>query len=149
MMKQEFVALYGKIILEKERLYFRFMYLPFHKTAFARIALELLYVLAFSLSFFMDEGPKRNMRLVMWGFLLLTRLPNLYDVFFKKSFSNRIHLNRIKSVSISDDHHGLQTYVTLRLVNGRYKKIAFRKLENQHEAFVETVSNYITQFQLA
>ncbi|HVK96647.1 MAG TPA: hypothetical protein VM368_02465 [Flavisolibacter sp.] len=148
-MKQEFVTLYGKAAIEREVLYLRSPYLPFGKTAFARIGFELIWVLLFVVQFFDDHGPKKYVGIVMWGIMLLFRTPNLYDVLFRRSYTTRIPLHRIKSYSIDDDLLGLQTMVTLQLKNSRYKKLIFRKLEHQAEPFTELLSQYIAQPQLA
>jgi hypothetical protein len=67
----------------------------------------------------------------------------------KRSFANRIPLNRIKSFEIKPDEIGLETFVILHLKSGRYKKIIFRTLKKQYEPFTELVSQHITQPQFA
>ena len=43
-MKHEFVTLYGKATIEREVLYLRVPYLPFEKTAFAQIGIEMVLI---------------------------------------------------------------------------------------------------------
>ncbi len=146
-MKKEFVTLYGKAIIERDILYFKSMYLPFSKTAFARIGFEFAFIILFLLQFFRDPGFKMYVGILMCGILFLFRIPILFDVLFKRSYASRIPLQKIKSVTIIDDNFGLLILATLHLTNGRYKKIAFRKLENQYEPFAEFISQFITQAQ--
>ncbi|MDQ6609939.1 MAG: hypothetical protein M3Y85_08980, partial [Bacteroidota bacterium] len=96
-----------------------------------------------------DEGPRRILNIAACGVLLLMRLPKFYDVFIKRSYAIRIPLSNIKSVTLTEDTYGLQIYATLYLKNGRYKKIAFRKLEDQSTPFEVAVSQYISQSQFA
>lgn len=141
-MKQEFVTLYGRAVIEGDTLFFRSPYLPFTKTPFAQIGYELVFVLAFVMQFYREPGARRNMGIVVFGFLLLTHLPALYQKLVKDSYATRIPLSRIISVEAADDHHGLQTAVTLHLKNGRHKKVTFRKLEGQMGAFIQAVSTH-------
>src|SRR5918993_4245468 len=148
-MKQEFVTLYGRAIIEKDTLYLRSPYLPFEKTAFAQVGYRLAFPLIFILQFFRSEGPKMYVGLLLWGIIMLFHLPALYDVLFKRSYASRIPLSRIRSYKIEDDHHGIQTEITLYLKNGRYRKILFRKLENQHVPFTEFISMHSSEFHFA
>ena len=143
-MKQEFVTLYGKAIIERNVLFLRSPYLPFDKTAFVEIAFAFLWIAVFILQFFSDEGPRRYLGIVMWGILLITRLPYIYNTLFKKSYANRISLSAIRSIKTEEDHHGLQVTVTLYLKSGRFKRIIFRKLENQHDNFIQALSSELS-----
>ena len=140
------MTLYGKAIIDRETLHLRSPYLPFGETAFALIGLELLYALALIISiFFKQDGPGKYISILAFSFLLLTRFPNMYEKFLKRSYSSRIPLSKIRDYKVEDDHHGIQTEITLYLENGRYKKIIFRKLENQYEAFIEAFSAHSSQ----
>ena len=148
-MKQEFATVYGKSIVERNTLFIRSMYLPFGKTAFARIGYELLLIVIFAFQFFSEDKLKRTVGILIVGLMIVFRLPNFYDTFLKRSYATRIPFERIKSFTTEDDHYGLQTIVTLYLKNGRYKKILFRKLEHQVEPFTELLSQHTIQTQFA
>lgn len=141
--------MYGRASIEKDVLYLRSSYLPFEKTAFAQIGYRLAFPLIFILQFFSSEGPKMYVGLLLWGIIMVFHLPALYDVVFKRSYASRIPLSRIRSYRIEDDHHGIQTEVTLYLKNGRYRKLIFRKLENQHVPFTEFISTYSSELHFA
>lgn len=144
-MKQEFVTLYGKAIIENNILHLRQTHLPFSKTTFAKIGFELVILAAFLLQFWRTEGPKKYIGILIYGFLVLLRGPVLYDIFLRRSYSNRIPMEKIDSLDFSEDSFGMETYVTLTLKNGRSRKIAFRKLEHQYEGFIEAVNLESTQ----
>jgi hypothetical protein len=146
-MKQEFVTVYGKVIIEKDKLFIRSFEVPFSRTPFAQVGFEVSFLLVLVLQFFTSDGPGRYVGIIVWGLVLLVRLPNLYDVVFKRSYASRIALSKIKSVKTEEDTHGLETYVILNLHNGRYRKIIFRRLENQYESLVEAISQHTSQFQ--
>ena len=142
-MKQEFTTLYGKAIVERGVLHFRSPYLPFYKTAFAEIGYEILWLSWFPLRLFTSDKPMDYFVAGVIGILVLTRIPTMFDKFLKRSYSSRIPLSWIVSVDTADDDpHGLHITVRLFLKSGRYKKIRFRKLENQHEPFVVSLSQH-------
>ena len=148
-MKQEFVTLYGKAIVERDVLFIRNFDVPFTRTGLFRIIYELAFLGVFVLAFFKDDGPRKYVSLLVWGFLLLTRFPQWYDILFRRSFANRIPLKNIRSATTENDHHGLNSFVHLQLSNGRTRKIAFRTMEKQYEAFITAISHQIIQPQLA
>lgn len=148
-MNHEFVTVYGKAIIEKDKLFIRSLDVPFSKTAFSQIAYELFFVVVFALQFFKEHGPMVYVSLLAWGVVFAFRLPAIYDVLFKRSYASRIALNKIKSMEIEEDTHGLQIFIILNLQNNRYRKIPFRKLENQYEPFTEVISHHLTSSQLA
>ncbi|MES2880760.1 MAG: hypothetical protein V4676_01335 [Bacteroidota bacterium] len=151
-MKEEFVTLYGKAIIDKERLFIRSFELPFSKTLFAQISYELAFVGLFVLQFFdvNDANPaKKILGIVIWGLLPLFRLPNIYYLLFKRSYFNYIHLKNIQSITTNHHYLGLHTLVTIHLTNGRERKINFRTLENQFQPFTELIEQHIAQPQLA
>jgi hypothetical protein len=77
--------------------------------------------------------------MAIWGIMLIIQVPHIINTLFKRSYSNRIPLAHIKSVKSDEDHHGLQITLTLQLKNGRFKQIIFRKLENQHDSFMQAI----------
>jgi hypothetical protein len=93
--------------------------------------------------------PERFISVLGWSFVVLLRTPRLYEVFIKRSYANRIPLNRIKDVTSAADNQGLHTFVKLHLANGRYRNIRFRTMEKQHEPFIETISHHLEQPQFA
>lgn len=142
-MNREFATVYGKVIIERNILYLRSPYLPFSKTAFAKFGYVFLLIFIFIVQFFRDNDARKYIGITIWGIFLITRLPEIYDILFRRSYASRIPLNRIENYTNTDDTIGLQTTVQLQLKNGRYKKILFRKLEHQAEPFIEAVSPFI------
>src|SRR5215203_3028752 len=103
MNQQEFVTLYGKAIVERDILFIRSFDVPVTRTNLFRIAYGLCFLTLFVLAFFKDEGPKKYVSILVWGFLLLMRLPQWFDILFIRSYANRIPLNRIKSITSETD----------------------------------------------
>jgi hypothetical protein len=129
-------------VVENDKLFIRSFYLPFEKSSFARIAIDLAWLLIFPLLFPGDE-PKNYGGILAWGMLVLFRLPRIYDTFFKRSYATRIPLQQLLSFTTEDDQHGYQTVVKLHLKNGRYRKLVFRKLENEVQPFTDLLSEYL------
>jgi hypothetical protein len=142
-MKAKFPTVYGLAVVENDTLFLRSFYLPFSRTSFAKVGYELLWIAAFVFQFFRDE-PQKYVGIVVWAVLVLLRLPDMVDVFFKRSYATRIPFQQIQDFTLEDDRHGYQTIVKLLLKNGRYRKIIFRKLENQAESFADLLSQYLT-----
>jgi hypothetical protein len=122
---------------------------PFSKTALAQVGFEACFLILFIVQFLVYEGARRYVGIVLWGALLLGHLPTLYDLVIKRSFATRIPLNKIKSVRIEEDNHGLHTHIILYLENSSYVKIPFRKLENQYQPLVEAIYQYLHSTQYA
>jgi hypothetical protein len=106
-MKQGFVTVYGKLIIENNTLFIRNVEVPFSRSMYARVLKEIFIVA-------------------------------------KRDYANRIPLQHIVHYSTKDHLSGLEVDVILQLKNGRYRKIAFRKLEHQHESFIELLSQYLS-----
>lgn len=141
-MKEEFVTLYGKATIERDTIYLRSPYLPFEKTIFAQIGIEIIWILSFVLQLITTDTPMQTFVTIVLGFLVFTRFPGMYDKCFKRSYASCIPLSAIQNITIQDDLHGIQTEAKLHLKNGRYKKITFRKLEGQLEKFFVSLSSY-------
>jgi hypothetical protein len=89
-MKKEFVTLYGKAVIERDVLFLRPVYLPFEKTAFAQIGIELVWLLIFTIRSVSIESTKDIIITIAWGVIILFRSPAIYDKFFRRSYANRI-----------------------------------------------------------
>ena len=146
-MKQEFVTLYGKAVIEQDILYLRSTYLPFEKTAFAEIGIEVIWILLFASRLFFLDSSMHIMTTIIWGVLLISTFPTMYDKFFKRSYASRIPVGSIQNITTQEDGHGIQTEVRLQLNNGRYKIITFRNLEGELERFADTLSVYNINFE--
>jgi hypothetical protein len=149
MKQQEFVTLYGKAIIERDVLFLRSYNVPFTRTNFFRVGYELCFIAIFVLSFFKDEGPGKYISILGWGFVLLFRFTEWFDILLKRSYAHRIPLNRVESVATEPDQFGLNTNIRLQLRNGRYRIIPFRTMEKQYEAFIEAISHQIAPTQFA
>jgi hypothetical protein len=143
-MKPGFVTVYGKVIIENNSLFIRHVDVPFSRSAFVQILKELMVVALFFRQLFRDEEAVRYVGLILWGVVLLFHTPEIYDLIVKRSYANRIPLSKITGYDTKDQINGLDVHVILKLKNGRYRTIIFRKLENQYESFTEMLSHYIT-----
>jgi hypothetical protein len=149
MKQQEFVTLYGKAIIERDTLFLRTFDVPFTRTNFFRVCYALSFIVVFVLGFLRDDGPKKYVFLLGWGLMILLRVSELFEVFFRRSYSNRIPLSRIRSITTEPDQFNLNTDVRLHLASGRYRIIPFRTMEKQYEPFVEFISHQIATPRLA
>ena len=148
-MKQEFITSRGKVILERDILYIRNLDGAFHHTLLYEIGPPILWLTVAVTKVATAETPFDFFFSAVFCILAIFHAGPLYDVVFRRSLSRRIHLNRITTYEVKDDAIGLETIVTLRLRNGRYKKIAFRTLERQYEAFTALLSPTHFQTQTA
>jgi hypothetical protein len=130
-------------MIENNSLFIRNVDVPFSRTAFAHILKELIVVAVFIMQFFRDDEAIRYVGIMLWGLVLLFHTPEIYDLIIKRSYSNRIPLSQITGYDTKDQLNGLDVHVILRLKNGRYRTIVFRKLEQQYESFTELLSQYI------
>lgn len=148
-MKQEFVTVRGKAIIENKSLFVRNLKSSFWNT----LAGKLLYptvVLAFIvLRLISADRPYDYFVAGMFVIVFSNHLTELYDILFRRSFAGRIPLHRIKSFETKPDEFGLDTEIILHLKNGRYRSIPFRTLENQYQPFTELLSQSIAQPQFA
>ncbi|HZI00929.1 MAG TPA: hypothetical protein VEX63_07255 [Flavisolibacter sp.] len=142
-MKPGFVTVYGKVMIENNSLFIRNVDVPFSRTAFAKILKELGVIAIFIMQFFRGEELRYYAGILLWGLILLYHIPEIYDLIIKRSYSNRIPLSQITGYDTKDQLNGLDVHVILRLKNGRYRTIVFRKLEQQYESFTELLSQYI------
>ncbi len=149
-MVQEFITSKGKVINERNILFFRNLTLYFRDTILSEVFVFLALVTLFLFKIFETEKNNADyFEAVIIAIMALFNGERFYDILFKRSLSKRIPLNRIKSFEIKPDQIGLETFVILHLKSGRYKKIVFRTLEKQYEPFTELVSQHITQPQFA
>ena len=142
------MTLYGKAIIERDVLFLRNFDVPVTRTNLFRVFYELGFIAVLALGFF-KEGPRKYVFLLGWGLLVLMRSSEWFDIFFKRSYANRISLKRIKSIATEPDQFGLNTNVRLHLANGRYRVIPFRTMEKQYEAFIEAISHQTAPTQFA
>ena len=143
-MKQGFVTVYGKLIIENNILFIRNVEVPFSRSIYARDLKEVFIVTAFIVQFYRDDEIRSLIGLILWGLVLLYHLPEMWDLVAKRDYANRIPLHQIMHYDTKDHLNGLEVDVILQLKNGRYRKIPFRKLEHQHESFIELLSQYLS-----
>ena len=149
-MKQEFITVSGKVIIEKNILLIRAFYFRVNWSIILKLIVPLLIWMMFIVLLFDEpKDSKWNFRIFMWGLMSVLQLPNIYEMLIQRSYSNSIPLNRIKSFEVKQDIVGYITLVIIKLKNGRYRTIKFRTLEKQYESFTELVSQHIIQPQFA
>jgi hypothetical protein len=146
-MQQTFISAYGKVVIENKILYVRNLKPVLTYQQFTKIAVPVLFIIRFIFYFFEEDTPKRNVGLVLTGFLSFFWGINLlylaYKALFLQSFSKRIPLLTILSYRIEDDPNELETHLYLKLRSGKERKLTFRTLEKQYEALAEQLSQYL------
>lgn len=148
-MIQEFITAKGKIIKERDVLFIKNLNWKFHDSLVYELLISVLFLIVAVWRFMDIERDWDLFRACLFSIIALSFAYPLYDVVFRRSLSKRIPLQKIKSFEIKDGESQLEKAVILHLKSGRYKKILFRKLENQYEPFTELVSQHIVQTQLA
>jgi hypothetical protein len=146
-MSQTFISAFGKVIIENEKLYIRNVKSSFSYSDFFHIAWHLFIPIRFVMYLFEDVSPKRNVGVLLFGFMsipsLFTLGSLLYRALFKESFAKRILLKQIVSLKTEEDPNELEVHLYLKLSSGKERKITFRKLEGQHLALSEALSPYL------
>lgn len=147
-MQQTFIFSYGKVILENGILYIRKTRPSLTVSQALNAILPVLFAARFVFYLMEDPSPKRNVGVVLFGCLMVLHVllnsGSIYTFVFKRSFRKRIPIHKIISVRTEDDPNELEVHLFLQLASGRERKITFRKLENQHEAFVLALSEYLS-----
>ena len=148
-MKYEFTSLKGKVLIENDVILIKTLDLDTYSFIFRfliPLAIPVFYI-AWLLNF--QGNPKNYVTVIFIGLLSIMQLPAIYNILIRKSYSNRIPLDRIVSYEVKPDIIGLETIVYLKLKSGRCRQISFRNLEKQYEPFLEIISAHITQAKLA
>lgn len=137
-MKQEFHTVRGKLIYDGTRLKI-VNFVSKNNSEYYWYAFHLMLIFSF-----LERGkalPLAYAGLAVFGILLLILL---YEIAFLKHLKNTIPLEKIRSFKVLNDHHGLETIVTLKLQSGRTKEIPFRTKEKEYEAFVDLISQQLS-----
>ena len=149
-MDHEFVTSAGKIFLNNKRLLIQDVKFNFWKSAVGEMIIPALFIGWFVICFIDLSRPFSFFASFLFsGVFLVYYFKRLYNAIVRKSYSNYIPVNRIKSFELKPDEFGLETELRLHLRNGRYRSIVFRTLEKQFDPFTELVSCYIAQPQFA
>lgn len=147
-MHKTFIFSYGKVILENGILYIRKTKPSLTVSQALNALLPVLFATRFVFYLLEEPSPKRNVGVVLFGCLVVLHVllngGEIYKFLFKRSFRNRIPINKILSVRTEDDPNELEVHLFLQLPSGRERKITFRKLENQHEALALALSEYLS-----
>jgi hypothetical protein len=140
-MKEKFITSKGSIELYNNIIFIKNRKTNFYETGFARIAWAFLPAVCLILVIIFSDSPfQLFIRIVLFGILTVERIPTLYQLIIKTSYSNRIGLEQIASVEAIDDKNGLETVVLINLKNKRTRSVPFRKLEKQYELFFNALS---------
>ena len=148
-MKQEYITSVGKVINEREVLYFRNLDLRFHHTIFYELFVPVGWVFLAIVHLVVAIQPFDYFKGILFSILAILHGYPIYDILVRRSLSTRIPLKNIVSFEMKETMSNLETDVILHLRSGRYKKIAFRTLEKQYEPFIELISQYTIQPQKA
>lgn len=137
-MKQEFITSYGKVVIERDKIYI----LTLNRNVSYKGVGVLIFLFTLILAIFIPDISGWFM-VFFFGVLTLSENFQFIKTLPKTSFSNRILLSEINATSIIDDPKGFDTLVNLHLKSGKTRTIRFRKLENQYQPFIETLSQHI------
>ena len=148
-MKQEFVTLSGKVEHVRDVIFLKKLDFHFHHTLFYELFIPVGWIIVTLLRALTAEDNFEYFQAIVSAGLAIAHGYPLYDILFKRCLANKIPVNRINYYDIQQSNSGLETYVILQLHSGRYKKIIFRTLEKQHEAFLQTISPYLAATQSA
>lgn len=146
-MKKEFITSRGKAIIKNGVLYVR------NIKPDNQLSWDVFRFFAFVIvgSWRMIDADRNSDYVVGAVFLITAFLysETVIDLFFKRSLSNRIPLNKITNLEAKEDENGLDINLFIHLRSGRYKLVAFRRLENQHAPFIHYIEQHIAHPQLA
>ena len=148
-MKQEFITSLGKIEKVKDVLFIKNLDFRFHHSLFYELFIPVGWIIVTIIRSLTAENNFDYIQSIVSAILAIGHGYPLYDVLFKRSLAKRIPLNRIINTEMQHSNSRLETYVILHLKSGRYKRIAFRTLEKQHQGFLETISPYLAAPQAA
>jgi hypothetical protein len=141
-MRQDYITSTGIVTIEKNIVYIRRKIGGLNYKLLFEFLVPLVFITRFVFKLSEDPSPGRSMGVFVYGLgSLLTIVPLLYTL-FRKSFSNRIPIQKIQAYKIEEDPNGLEIHLILRLNSGRERIISFRKLEHQLEAFVAALAYY-------
>ena len=149
-MKQEFTSLYGRVSVEDGTIVLKNFYLRAGDNLISKLIFTIVpWVVFLSILFsgFDDAGSKT--RLIIWGFLSALSLIYAYELLFLDSYSNKVSITNVQACEAEKDRVGYITTVILKLRSGRRRIIRFRSFEGQHEAFLNLISQHISQSQFA
>ena len=149
-MDSEFITSRGKVIVSNSRLLIQILKADIRQTLFGEITIPLVVLTLIFASFFNPSKAFGHLATAIFILLFFySHIKQLYIAVFRKSYSDYISLNRIKSFELRPDEFGLETEVRLHLKNNRYRSLIFRTLEKQYEPFIELLTQYIAHPELA
>lgn len=148
-MKQEYLTSRGKLIVERDVLYIRNLKSSIGDTILGLTFYPLIALILSVLRFVSAEDNMDYFVGLIWGIIFLANGYSIYDVLFRRSFSKRIPVQRIKSFELKPDQFGLETELIMHLKNGRYRSVFFRTMENQYKPLAEYLSAHQLEPQFA
>ena len=148
-MKQDFVTSLGKVEKVRNIIFIKNLDFHFHHSLFYELFIPIAWIIVTLVRSLTAQNNFEYIQAVVSAALAIGHGYPFYDILFKRSLSKRTPVDSIKSYEIQASKSGLETYIILHLQSGRYKKIAFRTLEKQHEGFLETISPYLAATQSA
>jgi hypothetical protein len=137
-MKHEFITTHGKVIIERDKI--------FIQRVKRDITWKAITIIFFILAcFFVVISPDFTswFHVFFWLFIAIGENFNFIKNLPRTSFKNRILMSEIESTSFIHDANGFDTIVDLKLTFGKIRSLRFRKLENQYQPFIETVSQHL------
>lgn len=144
-MKKEFITTRGKVFIEDDIMHIKQLI----DRQIPSYGLFVVFMLLYTTSKITDDSKAKPMLIILFLLFGMMLLMTLYEILIMSAWKRKIGLREIKSFTIHKDVHELETEVVLYLKSGRQKKISFRNLEHQVEPFLEFVSQYLTQAQIA
>ena len=119
-MKNNYITSRGFLEINNHVIFIKNRKYVFYETGFARIVWALLPPACLILVLFFIKDPfKFYVRTVIFGIWTVERIPSIYRLLIKTSFSKRIPVENIVSAETTDDKNELETHVLLHLKNKR------------------------------
>ena len=147
-MTQEFTTTKGKAVLERNVLYLKNLDWRFHHSILYELIVPLFWIMITIMKFYEAREPFEYFVAFVLVTLAIFHGYPIYDLLFRRSLSARIPMVKIVDFTTENSLSGLETFVILKLKSGRYRKIAFRTKEPDHEAFTDMLAQSIHKPQL-
>ena len=108
-----------------------------------------VYFFIFILNLLMDHIDKLNesgiksswVGIILNGLIILFYIAFVITILFRQVLSNKVDINKITEVKLTDSEEGLDKHVLLKTKSNRYKLYKFRILEKEYEKLI----NYLIE----
>ena len=104
-----------------------------------------VYLFIFFLNLLMNDIDKLNEKgiksawvgIILYGLIMLFYVAFVIAILYRQVLGNKVDINMITEVKLSDSEEGLDKHVLLKTKSNRYKLYKFRILEMEYEKLVD------------